>query len=801
MRISDRGFRLFVPMLSVAFVFALMLFRTAYAEDHTPTALKLGQSLPGTQPLQVDEPIDVWMVSGINRFAERELSRSELTRQQHWQRDYSSDDHYLQSVRPNRKRFAEIIGVVDSRVDHPGIRMTLSHDQFNSAPPILASSGHCVAYEVNWPVLDGVTGEGLLLSPKGRDPIATVIAIPDAQWSPEAFVGLIENADVHPFVLRLVQQGCEVLIPTLLSRECEFSGHPLVGFTNQPHREFVYRTSFEIGRHVIGYEVQKVLAAVDHFVARRNSKNVIRPIGVLGVGEGGLVGMYAAAIDPRIDSALVCGYFDNRENVWREPIYRNVWGLLSEFADADIASLIAPRRLTIEACRVPEVDGPPSVTAGRRGGAAPGQIHSAEIASVRDEFTRAKSHYEPLGRRDQIKLVISGDDTAATATGPAGSEAALSSFLIGLDVEHLNGTAAALTSHLPLPDPSARQARQVNELVERNQRLVRDSPRIRDEHWRQADRSTVAAWETTTRSYRDEFYDEVIGRLPHAMLPINPRSRLIFDEEKFKGYEVVLDVFTDVIAAGILLLPTDLKPGERRPVVVCQHGLEGTAASTLEQRKDQFLRRGFAAELALRGFIVYAPQNPYRGGDAFREIQRKSNPLKRSLFSYIIPQHERTLQWLCTLPHVDRDRIAFYGISYGGKTAMRVPPFVPEYALSICSADFNEWIGKTTSNLYRASYVYTGEYEIWEWNMGNIASYAELACMMTPRPFMVERGHRDGVAPDEWVASEYAKVRRHYDELGIGDSTTIEFFNGPHTIRGLGTFAFLHKHLNWPEPK
>jgi hypothetical protein len=36
----------------------------------------------------------------------------------------------------------------------------------------------------------------------------------------------------------------------------------------------------------------------------------------------------------------------------------------------------------------------------------------------------------------------------------------------------------------------------------------------------------------------------------------------------------VLDVFPDVIAYGILLLPKNLKEGEKRPVVVCQHGLE-----------------------------------------------------------------------------------------------------------------------------------------------------------------------------------------------------------------------------------
>ena len=104
----------------------------------------------------------------------------------------------------------------------------------------------------------------------------------------------------------------------------------------------------------------------------------------------------------------------------------------------------------------------------------------------------------------------------------------------------------------------------------------------------------------------------------------------------------------------------------------------------------------------------------------------------------------------------------------------------------------------TTEDRY--SYMFTGEYEIFEWNMAHIANYAELSSLMTPRPFMVERGHEDGVAPDEWVGWEYYKVKRHYDKLGIGDRTEIEVFDGPHTINGNGTYKFLHKHLDWPEP-
>ena len=277
----------------------------------------------------------------------------------------------------------------------------------------------------------------------------------------------------------------------------------------------------------------------------------------------------------------------------------------------------------------------------------------------------------------------------------------------------------------------------------------------------------------------------------------------MLEEPGFTGYEVVIDVYPDVIAGGILLLPRDLKPGQKRPVVVCQHGLEGVPMDVISRdpaRKGGVeYYSGFAAVLAERGFITYAPQNPYRGGDRFRTLQRKSNPLKRSLFSYIIPQHQRTIDFLKTLPHVDPERIAFYGLSYGGKTAVRVPPMLNDYCLSICSADFNEWVVKNTTVENGTSYMFTPEYEIFEWNMGHVANYAELSSLMTPRPFMVERGHNDGVAPDEWVAWEFAKVRRHYDALGLGSKTEIEFFSGPHKINGVGTYEFLHRHLNWPK--
>jgi len=95
------------------------------------------------------------------------------------------------------------------------------------------------------------------------------------------------------------------------------------------------------------------------------------------------------------------------------------------------------------------------------------------------------------------------------------------------------------------------------------------------------------------------------------------------------------------------------------------------------------------------------------------------------------------------------------------------------------------------------SFQYTIEWEMPYFNMGNTFDYAEMAYLMLPRPFMVERGHHDRVGRDRWVAYEYAKLRWLYAQFGLEERTAIEYFSGGHAMNGEGTFEFLHKHLSW----
>jgi dienelactone hydrolase len=733
--------------------------------------------LPRAKPLTLEGDLAERMLEGAHRFLDRKLAETLVRRSNYWEKGLSSPKNKGRFLDESRKELARILGVTEKRIpfETPSLTATTTR-----SAKVATGSGYEIL-AVRWPVLKGISGEGLLLQPTGQKPVANVLAIPDADQSPEDLAGLTTRILPNgQFARRLAESGCRVVVPALVGRNVRIQSERRKGIKISD-REFLHRSAFLMGRTLQGLEIQKVLALVDWFEREKSTR-----IGLIGWGEGGLLALQAGALDTRVDAVCVSGQFGPREDMWREPLERNLFGFLNHFGDAELAGLLVDRALVVEAAKGPEVVIDST-------GAAPGRLITPTLANVRDEFSRANVLVSS-GKSD-FSLFSSGDN----GQGPPGESQALARFFKSLALEgRLPKREKTQKTASALPDSKAREERAFRGIDAHVQELVEQSHLVRTSGF-QPNISSLDAYAESTVPHRRGFEEEVIGRFEEDLLPLSPRSRKIYDEQKWTGHEVVLDVYPELFAFGILLVPKNVQPGERRPVVVCQHGLEGRPKDVIEG--DHRAYHDFAAKLCEKGFVVFAPQNPYLMGDKFRSLQRKANPLGKTLFSLIVAQHRQIVRWLGELPFADSKRIAFYGLSYGGKTAMRVPALVEGYCLSICSADFNDWIRKTGSTRPgddRYSYPFTSEYEIFEFNLGHTFNYAEMAALIAPRPFMVERGHFDGVAPDEWVAAEYSKIRRLYTRLKIHDRTEIEWFLGPHTINGQGTFRFLDKWLDWP---
>lgn len=772
--------------------------------------MKMRSEMPGTAPLIFDKDLSYTLLDEAHRFVEKKIVESGQKRGQYWNRNFTSRNAYEASVEPNRKRFRKALGIDEKGLENtnynlglPDRRSDVGMERFAyyRDSVLVAETSKYRVYQVRWPVLNRISGEGLLLEPKGKA-TATVIAVPDADQTPEQLAGLAEGIAPHSqFARHLAENGMRVLVPTVIDRSPVFPGEP----KEQTKREWLYRQSYHMGKHLIGFEVQKVSAVVDWI---EHTYGADENIGVAGYLEGGLIAFYAAAVDPRIDVTLVSGYFQSRENVWDEPIYRNVWGLLREFGDAEIASLIAPRPFVVEYSGIPEIwDGKkPDSASLYKYSAYKGHLKTPDFENVDNEFKRIDKLLKPNFQFRE--LVSNGTNRPAEF----GSKEALAVFCKKLGKANF----LAMSGEIPKDSrnsfkPADRQYRQAKEIDDHVQWLLRVSdyernnfflykviPEIGTRTWSTKSYHPyypVGSFVEKSKPFRTIFQKEIIGEFDDKLTDPEPQTRKIYDTVKWTGYEVVLKVFDGLSTAGILLIPKDIRPDEKRPVVVLQHGRNGVPSTVIEGNTSY---NDIGARLADQGFVVFAPFGIYNGEDRYRWLGRKANTLQKTMFSFVLAQHRQILSWLPTLPYVDKNRIAFYGKSYGGEMAMRIPSILEGYCLSVCSGDFGDWSRKVTDTYWHNSFMNTIEWEMPYFNMGSTFSYAEMAYLIAPRPFMVERGHDDLVQPDEWVAYEYAKVKYLYDQLNLGDKTEIEYFNGGHASRNEGIFKFLHKHLNWP---
>ncbi len=749
-------------------------------------------AIPGTETLSIQGDIADEMLTGIHRFLDRQIEDQRTRRSGTWPKPDSSlntldaaasSNAYRVAITPLRDSLAYRIGVREARLASPQLRMdtewTASNDSRSAhaedrEPQNLESEIKVVP--VLWQVFDDIVVHGLSVSPP--NPQAIVIAIPDAEQAPEDLCGI--GTDTANYAIELAKLGVQVFVPEVIQRTDETrNGRVVVS-----DQEFLYRSSFVLGRHPLGYQVQVVQSLIDAIKAKLPKMK----IGLAGWGEGGWIALHTAALDDRVSEVLVAGHFQQREEIWKEPIHRNVHGLLLQFGDAELAAMIAPRKVLIDA-----VDGPMVRVSGK--GAAPGELIGPVASKVDAEWNRARSLLEPWNLLSSLDRF----DSEQASAPKANKKGQPSSKACERLVQDLLGTTPKLVSRQvkdwkPAYIPEERRLRTLRAWDRHQQRQLDLIHLERAEYWRQLKTSSLQEFQSTVSPYRDDFSENIIGKWSIPKAPMNARSRLVKSIDGVSEYEVVLDVFEDVFAFGKLLVPGELTENGR-PCVVFQHGLEGRPDDTIAG--DHPAYHDVSMQLAKRGYIVFAPQNLYLFEDRFRELQRKSNPLGKTLFSTMVAQHEVIVAWLAKQSFIDPNRIAFYGLSYGGKSAMRIPALVPGYCLSICSADFNDWVWKNASTSSPYSYVWTKEYEIFEFDLGPKFNYAEMATLIAPRPFMVERGHFDGVAPDERVGAEYAKVNRLYSALlKIPDRTRIEWFPGPHTIHGQGTFEFLDKHLN-----
>ncbi len=115
-----------------------------------------------------------------------------------------------------------------------------------------------------------------------------------------------------------------------------------------------------LGMSVAGMWTWDLMRLLDYIEMRPESRE--KPMGCIGLSGGGLQTLYLSALDERVACAVISGYFYGVEDSLLHQSNNcacNYVPLLWENADmGDIAALIAPRPLMIEAARQDPLNGP-----------------------------------------------------------------------------------------------------------------------------------------------------------------------------------------------------------------------------------------------------------------------------------------------------------------------------------------------------------------------------------------------------------------------------------------------------------
>ena len=153
-----------------------------------------------------------------------------------------------------------------------------------------------------------------------------------------------------------------------------------------------------------------------------------------------------------------------------------------------------------------------------------------------------------------------------------------------------------------------------------------------------------------------------------------------------------------------------------------------------------------------------------------------------------------------TLPFVDPERVGYYGLSYGGYSAIWISPLEDRLAATVISGHFNDWRSKITNDTLRTSYLWHPDEDFYNWDVLGRFTHPELMAMIAPRPSCVEFGERDGITTPEWTAYAWKQVMAWRDRLGLADRIMLAHFDGVHEIHAVEAVDFLDRFLRPARP-
>jgi len=213
---------------------------------------------------------------------------------------------------------------------------------------------------------------------------------------------------------------------------------------------------------------------------------------------------------------------------------------------------------------------------------------------------------------------------------------------------------------------------------------------FKDENGEYREVQTKKDWETRRQAILDTM-QEVMGRLPDRDNLPPPEVQVVHvqEEETFVRKTIRLKAADNEFVPAYLYLP--LRDGQsmplKRPAMLVPHETDDLGKRSVDGERPR-PNRAYARELALRGYVVIAPDYPSFGDlkDYDFTSARYASGTMAGIF-----YHTRCIDLLQSLEEVDPERIGVIGHSLGGHNAMFVAAFDPRIKVIVASCGWTQF--------------------------------------------------------------------------------------------------------------
>lgn len=268
--------------------------------------------------------------------------------------------------------------------------------------------------------------------------------------------------------------------------------------------------------------------------------------------------------------------------------------------------------------------------------------------------------------------------------------------------------------------------------------------------------------------------------------------------------------FTIQTAPGLyvpafLLVPEGLdRPG---PAILCSHGhgagmndLVGLTEDGKPREPRQGYQHDFAVQAVQAGFVTLAFDQcgfGRRRDIDFHKAQNMGNhceqPSKNALHwgmsmtGIRVWDAMRMIDFLQSRPEVDPQRIGMVGIS-GGGLVTQFTAALDERVRAACVSGYCNRYAACILSIHHCIDNYVP-------GLGLLGDNDDVACLIAPRPLLLESGTKDPIFPIAATQAAARKLEGCYRLLGAQDAFDTDFFEGDHQFSGVKTWTFFAKHL------